>query len=146
MHCTGEPLNCFYPTATVIETNYSSSYLVESSSPSRLKASPRAFDDWNLNLQCHLNKDPSIWFLDYNYHESIFSMFKSINGLILNTMSLLDINYLVEQMLLYGHFASSAKKHVVGWFSTGPKLRRMIWIFMDCSMIGFVICNTFFFF
>lgn len=25
-------------------------------------------------------KDPSIWFLDHNYHESMFSMFKRING------------------------------------------------------------------
>ncbi|PPS20135.1 hypothetical protein GOBAR_AA00448 [Gossypium barbadense] len=41
-------------------------------------------------------KDPSIWFLDPNYHESMFSMFKRIN----------------------------AKEHVVGWYSTGPKLRE----------------------
>lgn len=26
-------------------------------------------------------KDPSIWFLDHNYHESMFSMFKRINGI-----------------------------------------------------------------
>ena len=26
------------------------------------------------------DKDPSIWFLDHNYHESMFSMFKRING------------------------------------------------------------------
>ncbi|ONK76832.1 uncharacterized protein A4U43_C02F290 [Asparagus officinalis] len=41
-------------------------------------------------------KVPSIWFLDHNYHESMFSMFKRIN----------------------------AKEHVVGWYSTGPKLRE----------------------
>ncbi|XP_021295881.1 26S proteasome non-ATPase regulatory subunit 7 homolog A-like [Herrania umbratica] len=41
-------------------------------------------------------KDPSIWFLDHNYHESMFAMFKRIN----------------------------AKEHVVGWYSTGPKLRE----------------------
>ncbi|CAI0412254.1 unnamed protein product [Linum tenue] len=41
-------------------------------------------------------KDPSIWFLDHNYHESMFSMFKRIN----------------------------AKEHVVGWYSTGPKLKE----------------------
>ncbi|XP_022747448.1 26S proteasome non-ATPase regulatory subunit 7 homolog A-like isoform X2 [Durio zibethinus] len=41
-------------------------------------------------------KDPTIWFLDHNYHESMFSMFKRIN----------------------------AKEHVVGWYSTGPKLRE----------------------
>uniref|UniRef100_A0A2P2LP19 MPN domain-containing protein n=1 Tax=Rhizophora mucronata TaxID=61149 RepID=A0A2P2LP19_RHIMU len=42
------------------------------------------------------DKDPSIWFLDHNYHDSMFSMFKRIN----------------------------AKEHVVGWYSTGPKLRE----------------------
>nr|GEV54708.1 26S proteasome non-ATPase regulatory subunit 7 homolog A [Tanacetum cinerariifolium] len=42
------------------------------------------------------DKDPSIWFLDHNYHEEMFSMFKRIN----------------------------AKEHVVGWYSTGPKLRK----------------------
>uniref|UniRef100_A0A7N0THL7 JAB1/MPN/MOV34 metalloenzyme domain-containing protein n=1 Tax=Kalanchoe fedtschenkoi TaxID=63787 RepID=A0A7N0THL7_KALFE len=40
------------------------------------------------------DKDPSIWFLDHNFHEAMFSMFKRIN----------------------------AKEHVVGWYSTGPKL------------------------
>ncbi|KAM0830493.1 hypothetical protein ACQ4PT_066165 [Festuca glaucescens] len=42
------------------------------------------------------DKDPRIWFLDHNYHESMFSMFKRIN----------------------------AKEHVVGWYSTGPKLKE----------------------
>ncbi|KAL0317102.1 UNVERIFIED_CONTAM: 26S proteasome non-ATPase regulatory subunitA [Sesamum angustifolium] len=42
------------------------------------------------------DKDPSIWFLDHNYHEAMFSMFRRIN----------------------------AKEHVVGWYSTGPKLRE----------------------
>ncbi|GJN26146.1 hypothetical protein PR202_gb14054 [Eleusine coracana subsp. coracana] len=42
------------------------------------------------------DKDPRIWFLDHNYHVSMFSMFKRIN----------------------------AKEHVVGWYSTGPKLRE----------------------
>ncbi|KAJ1696387.1 hypothetical protein LUZ63_004899 [Rhynchospora breviuscula] len=42
------------------------------------------------------DKDPTIWFLDHNYHEALFGMFKRIN----------------------------AKEHVVGWYSTGPKLRE----------------------
>ena len=41
-------------------------------------------------------KESAIWFLDHNYHEVMFSMFKKIN----------------------------AKEHVVGWYSTGPKLRE----------------------
>lgn len=27
------------------------------------------------------DKDPSIWFLDHNYHEAMFSMFRRINGM-----------------------------------------------------------------
>ncbi|CAI5501394.1 unnamed protein product [Closterium sp. Naga37s-1] len=42
------------------------------------------------------DKDASIWFLDHNYHEAMFSMFKKIN----------------------------AKERVVGWYSTGPKIRE----------------------
>ncbi|KAE8798274.1 putative 26S proteasome non-ATPase regulatory subunit 7 [Hordeum vulgare] len=42
------------------------------------------------------DKDPRIWFLDHNYHEAMFSMFKRIN----------------------------AKEHVVGWYNTAPKLKE----------------------
>lgn len=41
-------------------------------------------------------KDPTIWFLDHNYHENMFRMFKKIN----------------------------AKEHVIGWYSTGPKIKE----------------------
>lgn len=40
-------------------------------------------------------KDPTVWFLDHNYHENMFSMFKKVN----------------------------AREKVVGWYSTGPKIR-----------------------
>ncbi|GBG63030.1 hypothetical protein CBR_g34730 [Chara braunii] len=42
------------------------------------------------------DREPTIWFLDHNYHEAMLGMFKKIN----------------------------AKEHVVGWYSTGPKLRE----------------------
>jgi len=41
------------------------------------------------------NKDPTIWFLDHNYHEEMHAMFKKVN----------------------------AKEKVLGWYSTGPKIR-----------------------
>jgi len=41
------------------------------------------------------SKDLSIWFLDHNYHEDMFAMFKKVN----------------------------AREKVVGWYSTGPKIR-----------------------
>ncbi|KAJ3048380.1 proteasome regulatory particle subunit [Rhizophlyctis rosea] len=40
-------------------------------------------------------KDPSVWFLDHNYHEAMYDMFKKVN----------------------------AKEKMVGWYHSGPKLR-----------------------
>ncbi len=40
-------------------------------------------------------KNPDIWFLDHNFHENMFAMFKKVN----------------------------AREKVVGWYSTGPKIR-----------------------
>lgn len=56
-------------------------------------------------------KDPAIWFLDHNYHEAMFSMFKKIN----------------------------AKEHVVGWYSTGPKLRESD---LDIQELFYQYCNN----
>lgn len=42
------------------------------------------------------DKDPSIWFLDHSYLENMFHMFKKVN----------------------------AREHVVGWYSTGPRLKE----------------------
>eukprot|EP01068_Selenidium_serpulae_P014918 Selendium_serpulae@DN6159_c1_g1_i1.p1 len=41
------------------------------------------------------SKDSTVWFLDHNFHEQMFYMFKKIN----------------------------AKERVVGWYSTGPKIK-----------------------
>ncbi|KAJ3392626.1 proteasome regulatory particle subunit [Lobulomyces angularis] len=40
-------------------------------------------------------KDPSVWFLDHNYHEAMYEMFKKVN----------------------------AKEKMIGWYHSGPKLR-----------------------
>merc|ERR1712187_685644 len=40
------------------------------------------------------SKDPQVWFLDHNFHEQMFAMFKKVN----------------------------TKERVVGWYSTGPKI------------------------
>jgi len=40
-------------------------------------------------------RDPQVWFMDHNYHEQMFQMFKKVN----------------------------AKERVVGWYSTGPKIK-----------------------
>lgn len=41
-------------------------------------------------------KDPKTWFLDHTYHEDMYAMFKKVN----------------------------AKEKVLGWYSTGPKIRQ----------------------
>lgn len=70
------------------------------------------------------DKDPSIWFLDHNYHEAMYSMSKRING----TSHHICLFLLVLCIICYdGKLANdffSAKEHVVGWYSTGPKLRE----------------------
>eukprot|EP00392_Amoebophrya_sp_AT5.2_P017579 g17960.t1 len=40
-------------------------------------------------------RDPSVWFLDHNYHEDLSGMHKKVN----------------------------AKEHIVGWYSSGPKIK-----------------------
>ncbi|CAK8997430.1 26S proteasome non-ATPase regulatory subunit 7 homolog A (26S proteasome regulatory subunit RPN8a) (AtRPN8a) (Protein ASYMMETRIC LEAVES ENHANCER 3) (Protein MOV34) (AtMOV34) [Durusdinium trenchii] len=40
-------------------------------------------------------RDPQVWFLDHNFHESMFAMFKKVN----------------------------TKERIVGWYSTGPKIK-----------------------
>lgn len=40
-------------------------------------------------------QNPSIWFLDHNFHENMWAMFKKVN----------------------------ARENVIGWYSTGPKIR-----------------------
>merc|ERR1711972_88707 len=40
-------------------------------------------------------RDPRVWFLDHNFHENMYAMFKKVN----------------------------AKERVVGWYSTGPKIK-----------------------
>ena len=70
-------------------------------------------------------KDPSIWFLDHNYHESMFSMFKRINGNFSNSSTFCIFSMLRIVCLYHPSFVNvSAKEHIVGWYSTGPKLRE----------------------
>lgn len=40
-------------------------------------------------------RDPQVWFLDHNFHEQMYAMFKKVN----------------------------TKERVVGWYSTGPKIK-----------------------
>jgi 26S proteasome regulatory subunit N8 len=56
--------------------------------------------------------NPKIWFLDHNYHESMYSMFKKVNGMRLSyPQAIFDFSY-------------TARENVVGWYSSGPKMRE----------------------
>ncbi|XP_020970198.1 26S proteasome non-ATPase regulatory subunit 7 homolog A [Arachis ipaensis] len=52
------------------------------------------------------DKDPSIWFLDHNYHESMFSMFKRINGMHLANLVHISFSCI---LLSYAHISSNKK-------------------------------------
>ncbi|TPX33353.1 hypothetical protein SmJEL517_g03784 [Synchytrium microbalum] len=49
-------------------------------------------------------RDPSVWFLDHNYHENLNDMFKKVNG-------------------KYSTLTTSAREKMIGWYHSGPKLR-----------------------
>ncbi|KZO99481.1 Mov34-domain-containing protein [Calocera viscosa TUFC12733] len=48
-------------------------------------------------------KDPKTWFLDHNFIEGMFGMFKKVNG---------------KRLI-----GTTAKERMIGWYHTGPKLR-----------------------
>lgn len=62
-------------------------------------AGPASYNTWKLTAGTvpfeEDEKDPSVWFLDHNYVESMNDMFKKIN----------------------------AREKLIGWYHTGPKLR-----------------------
>lgn len=56
-------------------------------------------------------KDPKTWFLDHNYIEGMWEMFKKVNG-----------EHILSQ-LLSNLEPSIARERMVGWYHSGPKLR-----------------------
>ena len=62
------------------------------------------------------SKDPKIWFLDHNYLENMYAMFKKVNG---------QWGFILCASYLFCVFESfvSAREKIVGWYSTGPKIR-----------------------
>lgn len=57
------------------------------------------------------DQDQSIWFLDHSYMENMYKMFKKVN----------------------------AREHVVGWYSTGPKLKEAD---LDINQLMTNYCST----
>jgi 26S proteasome regulatory subunit N8 len=58
-------------------------------------------------------KDSKTWFLDHNYIEGMYEMFKKVNGEVL--LRALSFTTLIRNPL--------ARERMIGWYHTGPKLR-----------------------
>ena len=58
-------------------------------------------------------KDSKTWFLDHNYIESMFEMFKKVNG------ACSVGSYFSGIELIPG----TARERMIGWYHSGPKLR-----------------------
>jgi 26S proteasome regulatory subunit N8 len=61
-------------------------------------------------------KDSKTWFLDHNYIESMFEMFKKVNGTFLCVNSGLD--WWIDGVVRF-----VARERMIGWYHSGPKLR-----------------------
>eukprot|EP00850_Spirogloea_muscicola_P005952 SM000028S10046 [mRNA] locus=s28:73567:76368:- [translate_table: standard] len=85
-------------------------------------------------------RSADIWFLDHNYHEAMLAMFKKINAIYAPprappTSAPRPLASAPDGRAMPGSIgelphatvaaaATAAKEHVVGWYSTGPKLRE----------------------
>ena len=58
-------------------------------------------------------RNPSIWFVDHNYHENMYEMFRKVCNDVYERLRC-DIKEMLQV---------TAKEKVVGWYSTGPKIK-----------------------
>ena len=66
------------------------------------------------------DKDKSVWFLDHDYLENMYGMFKKVNG---KQFSSCVGNYRCTCWLIQSIFCIAREK-IVGWYHTGPKLQQ----------------------
>jgi 26S proteasome regulatory subunit N8 len=59
-------------------------------------------------------KDSKTWFLDHNYIDGMYDMFRKVNGVLLFRLCFLLIWVLIWSL---------ARERMIGWYHTGPKLR-----------------------
>lgn len=78
------------------------------------------------NVVCFLvpfdedDKDKTVWFLDHDYLENMYGMFKKVNGKMVRIV-ILPTNYEVMFTVFY---LLQAREKIVGWYHTGPKLHQ----------------------
>jgi 26S proteasome regulatory subunit N8 len=82
------------------------------------------------------DKDDSVWFLDHDYLENMYNMFKKVNGETTHTHTIdyyIWTIYIQSQQLLHSVamrflnlflLFSPARERIVGWYHTGPKLHK----------------------
>ena len=69
-------------------------------------------------------KKAGIWFLDHNYHETMYGMFKKVNGTFAVTAARSEEHSFLRSFIRsHGLDAVAAREKLVGWYSTGPKIR-----------------------
>jgi len=92
------------------------------------------------------DRNPKIWFLDHSYLEQMYRMFKKGNGAPRRPPRLLA--HAVHQVLsCKGGPPCAARERVVGWYSTGPRLREADLDINDlvanyCDVPLLVICEV----
>lgn len=57
-------------------------------------------------------QNSAIWFLDHNFHENMWAMFKKVNG-----KTHFHFKAVLNLIIYVAH------ENVIGWYSTGPKIR-----------------------
>ena len=62
-------------------------------------------------------KDTKTWFLDHNYIEGMWEMFKKVNGELCDTSRRILCVYFALFRVL------AARERMIGWYHSGPKLR-----------------------
>ena len=60
------------------------------------------------------DKEKDVWFLDHEYLENMYTMFRKVNGNVAHCT-----NQRKER-----RFLALARERIVGWYHTGPKLHR----------------------
>lgn len=59
-------------------------------------------------------KEQEVWFLDHEYLENMYTMFRKVNG-----KDRIQVDQRLEYFLII-----LARERIVGWYHTGPKLHR----------------------
>lgn len=76
------------------------------------------------------DRDDSVWFLDHDYLENMYGMFKKVNGKILQMCLWYSCCLLVCLILItwlwmaFFILCFLARERIVGWYHTGPKLHK----------------------